>query len=187
MALQVTRRRFTVDEYHRMGDVGLLAEDDRVELIAGEIIEMTPIGSRHAVSVARLAMLFQERLGRRVVVWPQNPIRLGEHSEPQPDVALLRPELDSYASRLPGPEDVLLLVEVADSSLAYDRQIKLPLYASFGVREVWLVDLEAGAIEVYRQPGPSEYAVREVVRRGSAVAAEAVGGLTLRVDDVLGP
>ncbi len=136
-----TRYRFTVEDYHKMAEVDILGEDDRVELIDGEIIEMAPIGRLHAVCVVRLTDLFGETLRRRAIVWAQNPIGLGERSEPQPDLALLRWRPNFYADADPRPEDVLLIIEVADTSLAYDRDIKVPLYARAGIPEVWLVDL----------------------------------------------
>lgn len=135
MAVQLLKRLFTVAEYHRMAEAGILGEDDRVELIEGEIVGMTPISSRHAGQVNRLVRLFTQRLGGRAILSVQNPIRLGEHSEPQPDVALLRPRPDFYATAHPGSEDVLLVIEVADlsacdaqagTSAAYDREVKPP-------------------------------------------------------------
>lgn len=168
-----------------MAQAGILTEDDRVELIEGEIVEMTPIGSRHAAGVARLTALFS-RIQDRGIVWVQNPIRLAEHSEPQPDVAVLRPRADFYAEAHPGPEDVLLLVEVVETSADYAREIKLPLYARSGIPEVWLVDASGGSIEVYRDPGPQGY--REVHRagRGERVAPGAFPDLDVAADAVLG-
>lgn len=158
MAVTLRRRRFTLDEYHRMGEAGILGEDDRVELIEGEIVEMTPIGSRHAGTVARIHHFFSTRLGDRAVVWGQNPLLLRTHvSEPQPDVMLLAPRADFYTSALPEPHDVRLLIEVADSSLIYDRRTKIPLYARAGVVEVWLVNLEVGRVEICRDATPRGY------------------------------
>lgn len=186
MTVQVSRRRFTVDEYHRMLAGGILAEDDRVELIDGEIIEMAPIGSRHAACVKRLNALFSRYIGDRAVIGIQDPVRLGDYSEPQPDLVLLRPRPDYYAGGHPGPEDILLLVEVAESSGEYDRQVKLPLYARHGVREVWLVDLAGEAVEVYREPGPAGYRVVRRAGRGETVSPGARPDLALAVDDILG-
>ncbi len=165
---------------------GILAEDDRVELINGEIIEMAPIGSRHAACVKRLNALFSRHIGDRAVIGVQDPVRLGDYSEPQPDLVLLRPRSDYYAGGHPGPEDILLLVEVAESSAEYDRQVKLPLYARHGVREAWLVDLAGEAVEVYREPAPAGY--RDVRRagRGETVSPGALPDLALAVDDILG-
>ena len=158
MAVTVKRRRFTLEEYHRMGEVGILHEDDRVELIEGEILEMTPIGSRHAATVARIHHLFSTRLGERAVVWSQSPQLLRQFaSEPQPDAMLLAPRADFYANALPEPEHVRLLVEVADTSLAYDRRRKVPLYARAGIGEVWLVDLAGRGLEIHRRPAAGEY------------------------------
>lgn len=157
MTLEMTRRRFTVDEYERMGEAGILGEDDRVELLDGEIVEMTPIGSRHAATVNRLNALFARRLGSVAQVGIQNPIWLGDNSEPQSDLVLLRPRSDFYAAGHPTPADILLLVEVADSSLRVDRLVKIPLYAEAGVSEVWLIDLEQSRILVHRDPSERSY------------------------------
>jgi Uma2 family endonuclease len=187
MAVRVSRRRFTVDEYHRMLEGGILAEDDRVELIEGEIVEMTPIGPRHAACVDRLNGLLTLRTAGRAIVRVQSPIQLGGHSEPQPDVTVLRPRTDFYAAGHPGPEDVLLLVEVVETSAEYDRQVKLPLYARSGIREVWVVDLAVGTIEAYREAAPDGY--RQVRRfgRGETLSPEALPDAALGVDDILGP
>ena len=185
MAVQLLRRCFTVEEYHRMGQFGILSEDDRVELIEGEIVEMTPIGSRHAACVARLTALFS-RVQPRGIVWVQNPIRLGQRSEPQPDLALLRPRPDFYDEAHPGTADVLLVVEVAETSGNVDRKVKVPLYARAGVPEVWLVDLGGECIEVYRNPGSQGYQEVRRVQRGERLAPHALPDLDLAVADVLG-
>ncbi len=181
----VVRRKFTVEEYHRLAEAGILGEDDRVELIDGEIVQMSPIGARHAACVARLTRQLG-RLEERAILWVQNPIRLGDFGEPQPDVALLRHRPDFYAAGHPGPEDVLLVVEVAETSAAYDRQVKVPLYARWGVPEAWLVDLEQDRIEVYRGPSPEGYREVQVVARGEQVAPAAFPEAELRVDGLLG-
>lgn len=187
MAIRVpNRRRFTAREYQRMGETGILHEDDRVELIEGEIIEMAPIGNRHFACVNRLTRLFVQRVGDSAVVHVQNPVRLSDLSEPQPDLSLLRPREDFYAGKHPAPEDVLLLVEVADTSLAYDREVKLPLYARAGIREVWIVDLAGEKIERHTDPTTEGYRRIEQVRRGETLEPAALGGLALPVDDVLG-
>jgi Uma2 family endonuclease len=169
MALQVARRRFTVGEYYRMADVGILNEDDRVELVDGEIVEMPPIGPGHGGCVNCLVWLFGQSLAGAAIVRVQNPIHLDEHNEPQPDVALLRPRTDFYRTRHPEPGDVLLIVEVADTSAAFDRRVKLPLYARFGIPEVWLVDLGKATIRVQRDPSPAGYRTARTVRRGERV------------------
>ena len=186
MAVQVLRRRFNVEEYYLMAKAGILSEDDRVELIDGEIVEMPPIGSPHASNVDRLIQLFVLRLGERAIVRAQNPVRLGEHSEPQPDIALLRPRDDFYAAAHPGPQDVLLLIEIADTSIDYDREVKSPLYARAGIPEYWLVDLAGQRIEVYRDPAAGEYRQLRLVRRGERLAPEALPSLEMSSSDILG-
>jgi len=184
MAATVKRRRFTLDEYHRMGETGILGPDDRVELIEGEIVEMSPIGSRHAGTVARLHHLFSTRLGDRTVVWSQNPLLLVQHqSEPEPDIMLLAPRADFYVARLPEPPDVRLLIEVADSSLPYDRRTKLPLYARAGVTEAWLVDLDAGRLEIHRGTG---YRDVRIPSADEMFAPGAFADLALTLHDLLG-
>ena len=186
MAVQILKRLFTVEEYHRMAQAGILGEDDRVELIEGEIVEMTPIGSKHASTVNRINRLFFERLGGRAIISVQNPIRLGEYSEPQPDVSLLRPREDFYASSHPGPEDVLLLVEVSETSAEYDREVKLPLYARFGIPEVWLVNPEGKAIEVYRDPSPESYREVQTLGYDALLSLNSFPDLKLPAKEILG-
>ena len=186
MAVEPARRRFTVDEYHRMGEVGILSRDDRVELVDGEIVEMTPIGPRHAFRVATLTQRLVQLLGDRAVVWVQMPVRLGLRHEPEPDLVLLRPPLGRYAKQLPGPEDVLLLIEISGSSIAYDRGVKLRMYAQAGIPEVWIIDLEGDAMEVYRRPTSAGYLDSQRVTRGGRVAPDAFPDVPLPIDDVLG-
>ncbi|WP_376790048.1 Uma2 family endonuclease [Thermoflexus sp.] len=186
MSVQVQRRLFTVEEYHRMAEVGILSEDDRVELIEGELIAMSPIGSRHAACVKRLVRLLDRAVGERAIVSAQDPIRLGRHSEPQPDVALLRYRPDFYASAHPGPEDVLLIVEVAETSADYDRTVKIPLYARHGIPEAWLVDLTEAHVEIYRQPSPQGYRELHIVHRGETISPALIPGLTVGIDEILG-
>ncbi len=186
MAAQLLRRRFTVDEYYRMGQAGILHEDDRVELLEGEIVEMAPIGSRHQGTVNRLTRLFSSRATASSMVMVQGPVRLSENCEPQPDVTLLLLRADFYASAHPGPNDVLLLVEVSDSSIEYDRQVKVPLYARHGITEVWLVDLEAEVVETYRNPGGDGYREVAPVGRGQSLSPGFLPGLEFEVDGILG-
>ena len=187
MAVMLRRYRFTVDEYDRLAQAGVLTQCDRVELLDGEIVEMTPIGDRHASVVARMSDVFAARLGERCIVWGQNPVGFRvARSVPQPDVTLLRRRADFYATGRPGPEDVLLLVEVMDSSAETDRGVKLALYARAGVREVWLADLTADALEVYRRPAASGYRDARVLRRGDGVSPQAFPDPTLTVADFIG-
>ena len=155
--MPLVKRLFTVEEYHKMAKAGILGEDDRVELLEGEIVQISPIGSRHAACVMRLTELLSQRVVGRAHVRVQNPILLGEHSEPQPDVTLLRRREDFYASSHPRPEDVLLVIEVAETSAAVEREVKAPLYARYGIPEVWVVDLAGGQVEVFRRPSPQGY------------------------------
>ena len=182
----VQRRRFTVDEYHRMVETGVLREDDRVELIDGEVVVMSPIGNPHAACVDRLTELLIFALARRATVRVQNPVRLDDHSEPQPDLVVARRAEDFYASRCPGPDDTLLAIEVGDSSVRFDREVKAPLYARSGVPELWLVDLGAGEVRVCRKPTASGYADVTVKRPGDTVSIGVVPELVLRVGEVLG-
>jgi Uma2 family endonuclease len=187
MAVTLRRHRFTLDEYHRMGETGILGEDARVELIEGEIIEMSPIGSRHAGTVARIHHLFSIRLLDQAVVWIQNPLLLVRHqSEPEPDVMLLAPRADFYTSGLPEPPDVRLLVEVADSSLLYDRRTKFPLYARSGVAEAWLVDLDSGRLEVHRAAGGAGYRDVRVLRADEMFSPTAFPDLSITLRDLIG-
>ncbi len=180
---QVTRWRFTVNDYHRMGEAGILHEDDRVELIEGELVEMAAIGTRHFSCVNRLNRLLVMNLGEEAIVSVQNPVRLDEHTEPQPDLTIIRPR--DYTESLPVPEDVLLLVEVSDTTLAYDHGVKLPLYARAGIGEVWIVNLPAETIEVYAEPSTDGYRHTEHKRRGQTLEPIALPGLIPTVDEIL--
>src|SRR5262245_57646223 len=141
MSLPLEKRTFTVDEYHRMGAAGIFSEEERVELIEGEIITMSPIGTAHAACVNRLTALLIRKLGSRAIVSIQNPVRLNNRSEPQPDIVILKPRVDFYASATPTPKDVILAIEVSDTTVRYDRSIKVPLYARTKVPEVWIARL----------------------------------------------
>jgi Uma2 family endonuclease len=181
----MTRRRFTVEEYYRMAEVGILTADERVELIEGEIVEMCPIGLRHAACVAQLTRRLVLAAGDRALLWPQNPVRLPRDTEPQPDVVLLRPRADDYARSPARPQDVLLLVEVADSSYRYDRNVKLALYARAGVPEVWIVDLTRDVIEVFRDPGATTYRSIAPIGRGGTVSPAAFVDIVLAASDLM--
>jgi Uma2 family endonuclease len=154
---EIPRRLFTVEEYHRMAEVGIFHPGERVELIEGEIVQMSPIGPRHAGCVINATRLFITRLGDRAVVSPQNPVVIQPRSEPQPDLLLLRPRAVSYSRGHPTPEDVLLAVEVADTTVRFDRLIKARLYARAGIAEFWLFLAMDGIVEVYRDPGSDGY------------------------------
>jgi Uma2 family endonuclease len=182
----VTPHRFDVDDYYRMAAVGILGPKDRVELIEGEVVDMAPIGSAHGGRVNRFNRLVARVVADgRVLASVQSPLRLDRHNEPQPDLMLLRPRADDYTSSHPTAADVLLLVEVADSSLAYDRGPKLALYARHGVPEVWLIDLVNHAVEICREPGPGGYAQRRRLTDGEATPA-LVPGLAIDMAALLG-
>lgn len=183
---QVQTRSFTVDEYYRMAEAGILHEDDRVELIRGAIVEMSPIGSRHAGCVDGLSTQFHARLSGRAIIRVQGPVRLSSSSEPQPDVMLLRPRSDFYRTSHPGPADVLLIVEVSDSSLEYDRGEKLSLYAEAGIPEVWIVDLEHERVEVYREPEAGRYRRQATFEKAAAMAPQAFPDVAIGADVILG-
>lgn len=173
------RHRLTVAEYYRMGETGILAPDARVELIEGEVIDMPPIGSPHAGTVDYIADVLRAACGGQAIVRIQNPVFLDLHSEPQPDLALLRPRPDFYRSSHPTPADVFLIVEVADTSLAYDTQIKLPLYARHGVPEVWLVDLPNRRLIVHRTPTAAGFQDVQTLTDLSVVTPLLLPGVTI--------
>jgi len=181
-----SRHLISVDAFHRMAETGILGPEDRVELIDGEIIDMSPIGVLHAAIVARLASYFSLRLGAAGVVWCQNPLHLDDFSEPEPDIAILRPRVDFYTASHPGAADVLLVIEVADTSLAYDLGTKVPLYARHGIPEVWVIDAATRQIRVFRRPvGGGEVGRPEssgYAEQASADPHEAVACATV-VDD----
>jgi Uma2 family endonuclease len=186
MAVALSRRRFTVDEYYWMARVGILAPDDRVELIDGEIIEMAPIGPHHAASVRQCTESFVREFSDLAHVSVQSPIRLDTYDEPEPDLALIRRRADSYRFAHPAPEDVFLVVEVADTSLAADRRVKLLRYARAGITEVWLVDLPDDVVEVHREPTADGYRLARTARRGERIAPIAFPDREIAVADLLG-
>ena len=155
--LPLARHKLSVEDYHRMGEAGILGPESRVELIEGELIDMAPIGSLHISVVNTLSTFFVHGIGHSGIVSTQNSIHLSSDTEPQPDIAILKPRPDKYRAALPTAADILLLIEVADSSAAYDGMVKLPLYASHGISEVWLFDLKAERLEVHTQPKANGY------------------------------
>ena len=161
--------RLTVEDYHRMGETGILSEDTRVELLHGEIIERSPINSPHAGAVNKLNKLLSKLFGDQAVISVQNPIELGPDSEPEPDIAVLKMRSDLYSDAHPRAEDILLVIEVAGSSLQKDRQVKMPLYAEAGIPEAWVIDLEGKTIEVYSSPTPEGYSRIDIYRRGDVL------------------
>ncbi|HEV8238864.1 MAG TPA: Uma2 family endonuclease [Thermoanaerobaculia bacterium] len=184
MAAPLERYKFTVDDYSRMAEAGVLQQDARVELIDGEIVMMTPIGLRHSACADRVNRQLVALYSDTAIVRVQNPIVLSEYSEPQPDFAVLRPRADFYASGHPRPADLLLAIEVADSSIGYDRGTKLPLYGRSGIADVWIVDLVRDVVDAYRQPFEGGYAERRTYRRGQRLPLPALAA-ELAVDDIL--
>jgi Uma2 family endonuclease len=177
--------RFTTEDYHRLAEVGILAPDARVELIEGEIHDMSPIGPFHGGVVKRLLEIFSDQRKGRWIVSVQDAIRLDKHTEPEPDVVLLKRAPDHYVSHHPVPDDVLLLIEVADSSLDFDRGKKLPVYARAGIPEVWIVDLQESAIEVYREPHFTGFEKTAVFRSGDKVSPAAFPDIKIDVAELL--
>lgn len=182
MAVEIARWQFTVADYARMREAGILSEDDRVELLDGEVRPMSPIGPFHAAIVNILVLLLTRQLDDRAIVSVQNPIQLNDYSEPQPDVAILQPREDFYAAGHPRPDDVLVAIEVADSSLEYDRTEKLPRYAVAGIAEVWIIDVGKQTVEQYTQPRNGRYHHLQLAEHGERISAQAVDQLVLSVD-----
>jgi Uma2 family endonuclease len=185
MQAVIERRTFTVDEYHQMAETGILTEDDRVELINGEIITMSPINSPHAGSVKRINALFTKLFAEEAIISVQDPLVVGDFSEPEPDIMLLKPQDDFYASAHPQASDVFLLIEVAASSVQIDRQVKLPVYASAGVPEVWIVNLPDHQIELYRSPMNNYYQAKEVAKGNQTITVPHFR-LSITAQDLLG-
>lgn len=184
MEADIRKRLFTMDEYHRMAKAGILHERDRVELIEGEILQMSPIGDRHAVCVSRATTLFIRAFGERAVVSPGNPIKLTDRTEPQPDIVVFAPRSDFYAKKRPTTKDILFIVEVSDTTLSYDRKIKLPRYAEAVIREVWIEDLNNGVLQVHRNAG-NTYKSLHMLRPDDTVSPLAFPGITFRVEELL--
>lgn len=174
-------RLFNVDEYYAMAEAGILAPDERVELIDGEIIPMSPNGDRHAYSVDELVELFLTTLRGRARVRCQNPVRLDRRTEVQPDIAILKPRNDSYLSGHPSPDDVLLIIEVYDTTLDSDRDLKLPMYAATDIPEIWLANIPERLVEVYTDPDDGEYRSLRIFRHGESVSPFAFPDISLPV------
>jgi len=185
MQIQVERWLLTVQDYHAMAEAGILGEDDRVELIEGELITMSPIGVRHMACVNILTKLFVKQFDGEAIVSVQNPLRLSEYSEPEPDIALFKYRDDFYREERPTSEDVLLCVEVSHSTLGYDRGVKRPLYARAGIREYWLINLNEELIELFRQPESGEYQVKFRRYAGESISVEAFPDVKFQVSQLL--
>jgi Uma2 family endonuclease len=184
MTLYLQRRLLTVAEYQKMGEVGILTQDDRVELINGEIIKMSPFKSTHTSHVKRLNALLSRLVAGEMTISVQDPITIDPYSEPEPDIALLKPSKDFYAKRHPEPKDVYLVIEVADSTLEKDQTVKLELYAKAGIKEYWIVNLIEKQIEVYKNPKAGNYKQREIIHKGYNITLPKVN-VVIRVNDIL--
>jgi Uma2 family endonuclease len=181
-----SKRNLTADEYQRMGETGILGPDEQVELLDGELYEMPPIGDGQIGKVNQGNFIFNQRLAGRAIVSVQNPIRLSPFSEPEPDIAILRLRPDFYETSTARPEDVLLLIEIADSSLDYDRRDTLPRYAAAGIVEALIVNLIDQCIEMHRDPGPDGYATRTVYARGDTLTPIVMPDLAIHAQEILG-
>lgn len=176
--------KFTTSQYHQLYEKEVLPLDSKVELIDGEIINMSPIGIRHGMTVKRLNAFFSVNLFQKAVVSIQDPIQLGDYSEPQPDLALLRYRKDFYGEHLPQEKDVLLIIEVADSTYKYDREIKIPLYSKFNIPEVWLMDLNRQKLERFTDPKLGEYQQRTIFLQNQTICSQAFPDLSLDLTDI---
>ncbi len=186
MSVQVAKHSFSVAEYERMGQTGVLAADDRVELIEGEIIEMSPVGSRHAACVKLLSKILNRQVGDAAIVSTQDPVRIDDYSEPQPDVALLKFRGDFYRYAHPTAADVLLMIEVADTTVEYDRHVKVPLYARAGVPEALIFNLPDEQLEYYAQPEAGSYQITRTLKRGEHLQSSSVAPVVFDVEAILG-
>jgi Uma2 family endonuclease len=185
-AVEIKRRRFTVDEYDEMTRIGLFRKNKHIELIEGDLIEMAAMYAPHISTVMRISEVFIERFAKKVNVSIQCPLRLDQHTEPEPDIAVLKRRDDFYIDEKPAAKDALLIVEVADSSLLYDRRIKLPLYGKHGVPEVWIINLRDKVIEASRQPFEKGYRQTTLYQQGDLISAEAFGDIAFSISEMLG-
>lgn len=176
MPVELKQRLLSVQEYHRMAETGVLAEEDRVELLNGRIIYMSPIGSKHAACVEKIVELLKQALAGQAMARAQNPVILDEHSELEPDVAIVKTKDNYYADRHPVADEVILVIEVADTSIEKDRLVKQPLYAAAKIPEYWIVNLEKDEVEVYRSPLDLQYRSRHIFLRGDEIALSGFGG-----------
>jgi len=188
MALAYERHRISIEEYHRMVDAGVFEPGSRVELIRGELIEqMAPIGTLHTSTTARIMRVLLRSLGDRAHVNCQTPVTLPDDSEPEPDFTVARPDARSYFDHHPYPQDLLLVIEIAESSLDFDREVKAPLYGQSGVGEYWIVDAVNRVVRIYREPSARGYEIQRILRAGDSIAPLAFPNDALGVDDLLPP
>jgi Uma2 family endonuclease len=181
----IKRYRWSSTVFHAMVEKGILCEDEPIQLIEGELVTMSPVGAEHSGLVKKLAELLFDRLKKRALISVQDPVHLDEFSEPEPDLALLTSRADYYMRDLPRPADILLVIEVADSSLAYDRGVKMSLYANAGIPEAWIINLIDRWIEVYRDPSPAGYTTMLKILPGKTIAPQAFADVVVGVDELL--
>ena len=186
MAVQQAKRLINVDEYYRMAEVGILTEHDQVELIHGEIIKKSPIGSKHAAVVDRINNLLKMHLSDQLIIRVQNPVKINDLNEPEPDISLLRFKDDYYAEKHPEPKDILLVIEVSDTTFSYDKEVKLPLYAAAGIPEFWLINIDKQEIEVHRNPADDVYKNISLHRKGDTLDLPHAAGANLDTSVLLG-
>ena len=184
--IELPLKQFTVDEYHYFIAQGVFAPDERLELLDGKFIAMSPIGKRHAGCVAALANYLKETLERRALVWVQNPVVLDDYSEPQPDICLLNWREDFYRQTSATAQDALLVIEVADSTARYDREAKFPRYAQAGIAEAWLIDLEHDRVEIHSQPSAEGYCLLQILHRGQTAQSNVLPDVKIEVAEILG-
>jgi Uma2 family endonuclease len=185
-SFQLERKRFTVTEFQRMVETGILEEGSPYELLNGEIIHMATIGSKHAAKVDRISTFLNRKINDAIIVRVQNPIELGAFSQPEPDIAILRWQDDFYESGHPTAQDIYLLIEVSDTTLDYDRSTKLPIYAESGIAEYWIVNLPDNQIEVYRNPSGNAYQSIQTFTKDQTLTIELLPKITIAVNAILG-
>jgi Uma2 family endonuclease len=181
----LTRHKFSTNDYHQMIELGILTKDDHVELINGEIIAMAAIGSHHSGCTNKSSQFFNKRLSARVIVSTQNPIALEDGTEPEPDIALLIPRDDFYAKGHPTPADIFFVLEIADTSFLYDKEVKLMKYARASIAEAWLLNLNQDEILACRDPSSDGYQGIQTIQRGQTLSLLAFPDITVSVDDLL--
>jgi Uma2 family endonuclease len=186
MQTEATKKLFTVDEYYRMAEAGILTEENRTELISGEILEMSAMGARHRAAVNRASHFLIPLFGEKAQVSIQLPVRLDEFNEPQPDICFLSPRRDFYESTHPGPSDVFMILEISDTSLHYDRDVKLEVYAGARIREVWIEDLVSQSLMIFRDPSTKMYKTSLTFCRGDVVSLLAFPEIAVQVSELLG-
>ena len=180
-----TKHRFTVEQYYKMAEVGILDVEQRTELIEGEVIEMSPIGAKHAACLSKLADVLRDRTRNKALVRQQNPIHMGDRSEPQPDIAVVKERQNYYLESHPIPTEIFLLIEVADSTLKYDRDVKVPLYAKAGIPELWIANLEAQVFETYRQPSETGYQHVQIYGKGEVINLLMLPDVAIAIDEIM--